>query len=70
MIDFLFAVGQFLCFAGLLYGLDLTIVHRDCTDSLRPAHDPVARHASLKIETVPYDAGSATQNMMREANAR
>jgi len=70
MIDFLFAAGQFLCFAGLLYGLVLTIVHRDCTDSLRRAHDPVTGRASFKIQTVRYHSDSATQNVMREANAR
>ena len=70
MIDFLFAAGQLLCLAGLLYGLFLTIVHRDCTDSLRATQDRDIAQEWLKIETVRYRAGNATANVMRESNAR
>ena len=49
MVDFLFAVGQFLCVLGLLYGLILTIAHCDCADTLRAHYDPIAGHDWLSI---------------------
>jgi hypothetical protein len=70
MIDFLFAAGQFLCFGGLLYGLVLTIVHRDCTDSLGAPYDPLLGHDWLKIEAVPHQARIAEPQPLPEANVR
>ena len=49
MVDFLFALGQFFCVLGLIYGLILTIAHRDCVDSLRPHYDPIVGHDWLSI---------------------
>ena len=54
MVDFLFAVGQFVCFIGLLYGLILTIVHGDCVDTLQPHYDPIAGHDWLALRIAPY----------------
>ena len=52
MLDFLFAVGQLLCVVGLLYGCVMSIVHRDCVDSLRAHYDPIIGHDWLKIVPV------------------
>ena len=52
MVGFLFAVGQFLCVLGLLYGLILTIAHRDCVDTLRAHYDPIAGHDWLSFTIV------------------
>ena len=54
MLDFLFAAGQFVCSIGLLYGLILTIAHRDCVDTLPPHWDPIAGHEGLTIRVAPY----------------
>jgi len=54
MLDFLFATGQFVCCIGLLYGLILTIAHRDCVDTLPPHWDPIAGHEGLEIRVAPY----------------
>ena len=60
MVDFLFAVGQLLCVVALLYGCVMSIVHRDCVDSLRAHYDPIIGHDWLKI--VPVSAKSENQH--------
>ena len=44
MLDFLFALGQFFCVIGLIYGLLLAVVHAECVDAMRSSYDPIAGH--------------------------
>ena len=44
MLDFLFALGQFICVIGLLYGLVLTIVTWKYAGSTECRYDPVIGH--------------------------
>jgi hypothetical protein len=41
MLDFLFALGQFICFIGLLYGLMLSVVNDKYSGAVRFRYDPV-----------------------------
>jgi len=50
MLDFLFAVGQFFCVLGLLYGLFLVLSHSDCVDSQRQHYDPITGHEMVRDE--------------------
>ena len=52
MLDFLFALGQFFCVLGLIYGLILVIAHGDCVDEMRPHYDPITGHDWLTIRIV------------------
>lgn len=52
MLDFLFALGQFLCVVGLIYGFILVMSHGDCVDSMRAHYDPVTGHDWLTIKAV------------------
>ena len=52
MLDFLFALGQFLCLIGLFYGLVLTIAHGDCVDTMRAQYDPIVGHEWLIVPPV------------------
>jgi hypothetical protein len=67
MVDILFAVGQFLCVVGLLYGLVLTVAHRDCVDDLRAHYDPVAGHDWLEIRTIARVADARSRLSGRHA---
>ena len=44
MLDFLFALGQFICFIGLLYGLVLAIVNYRYAGPDECRYDPVVGH--------------------------
>lgn len=44
MLDFLVAVGQFLCFIGLLYGLILTLANWKYAGSTECRYDPIIGH--------------------------
>ena len=47
MLDFLFACGQLVCFAGLLYGAYLVIRHGETFESLqKPKSGPAAESAA------------------------
>ena len=50
MLDFLFALGQFVCVLGLIYGFILMIAHANCVDSMRAHYDPIAGHDWLAIK--------------------
>jgi hypothetical protein len=69
MLDFLFAVGQFLCLLGLLYGLILTVVHRDCVDSLRRHYDPIIGHDWLSIERIWKERPSQAPTAQSETSS-
>ncbi len=61
MLDFLFALIQFLCLLGLLYGALLCLVHRDCVDSLRSPYDPLIGHDWIDKPPVVLPTRSAPQ---------
>jgi hypothetical protein len=44
VLDFLFAIGQFLCVIGLLYGMILSVVNWEYSDPIERRHDPVTGH--------------------------
>ena len=44
MLDFLVALGQFVCFLGLLYGAFLCLAHPERTDTLSTKYDPLSGH--------------------------
>jgi hypothetical protein len=54
MLDFLFAVGQFFCILGLIYGLFLVLSHGDCVDSLRSHYDPITGHELTRGERTSH----------------
>ena len=58
MLDFLFALGQFLSVLGLLYGLILVIAHSRYVDAMRPHYDSVIGHDWFAIRTVPHESAS------------
>jgi hypothetical protein len=62
MLDFLFALGQFLSVLGLLYGLILVIAHGRGVDAIPPHYDPVIGHDWFAIGTVPHQSASHPSN--------
>jgi hypothetical protein len=68
MLDFLFALGQFLSVLGLLYGLILVIAHGRGVDAIHPHYDPVIGHDWFAIGTVPHQ--SASQSSGAEPETR
>ena len=44
MLDFLFAIGQFLCVIGLLYGMVLSIANWEYSHPIERRYDPVTGH--------------------------
>jgi hypothetical protein len=66
MVDLLFALGQFLSVIALLYGLILTVAHRDCVDEMRSSYDPITGHDWLAIRALPSPHSfKRTQNRVR-----
>ena len=51
MLDLLFAAGQFLAIAGLIWGAFLTLSNGGCVDVVRSGYDPVIGHDWLERPT-------------------
>ena len=69
MLDFLFALGQFLCVIGLLYGMILSIVNWEYSYPTERRYDPVTGHdwsrgtadPKLQISIVPVQSVAMTE---------
>ena len=68
MLDFLFAVGQFLCVIGLLYGMVLSIVNWKYSNPIEGRYDPVTSQwsdetadATLQLSIVPVQPVAMTE---------
>jgi ABC-type lipoprotein release transport system permease subunit len=44
MVDFLFALGQFICLIGLLYGVILAVLNHKYVGATESRYDPVTGH--------------------------
>ena len=61
MLDFLFALGQFLCVIGLLYGMIVSIANWEYSGSIERRYDAITGHewsretgdAKLELSVVP-----------------
>ena len=70
MLDILVAAGQFLSVMGLVYGVVLTLMHRDCVDALRSEHDPRSGHDRLGARFGPVSIPPRRRPLRRPAAAR
>jgi hypothetical protein len=70
MLDILLAAGQFLCVMGLVYGVVLTLLHRDCLDGLRAEYNPLAGHDRLGARPARVTATRRPRPLRRPAASR